>query len=100
MKQAKPAPKAAPKPAVKPKPKKQPAVVRKKAHAAPKRKKVKTKPGINPITQQPYDKREKSGYVEKAKVSLDNVKRESRAEKKRRLEREEREWEASMKAGW
>ena len=101
VKQGKPAPKAAPKPApVKPKPKKQPAVVRKKAHAAPKRKKVKTKPGINPITQQPYDKREKSGYVEKAKVSLDNVKRESRAEKKRRLEREEREWEASMKAGW
>ena len=36
---------------------------------------MKTKPGINPITQQPYEK--KSGYkgtfVEGGKVSLDNV---------------------------
>ena len=70
VKQAKPAPKAAPKPHV---PKKKPAIVR---QAAPKRKKVQKKPGINPITQQPYEKKSKSGYVEKGAVSLDNLKRQ------------------------
>ena len=84
-KKAKPKPaapkKAVPKPAA-PKqaaaPKKKAAVVRKKPEAKPKKKKLKTKPGINPLTQQPYDKKSSSGYVEKGAVSLDNVKRHKR----------------------
>ena len=81
----KPAPKAAPKPAPAPQPKKQPKVVRKQAQAAPKRKKVKAKPGINPVTQQPYAKKEKSGYVEGGKVSLDNLKRTQLRRKKHKV---------------
>ena len=81
----KPAPKAAPKPAPAPQPKKQPKIVRKQTQAAPKRKKVKTKPGINPVTQQPYAKKDKSGYVEGGKVSLDNVKRRKLRRKKHKL---------------
>ena len=45
-----------------------PKVVRSKSKAALKSK-------INPLTKQPYDKRNKQGYVADAKVSLDNVKR-------------------------
>jgi len=82
---AKPAPKAAPKPAVA-QPKKKPKIVRKKAEAKPKRKKLKSKAGINPITQQPYDKKSKSGYVEKGAISLDNVKRTKIRPKKASLE--------------
>lgn len=70
----KPAPKAAPKPTVS-KPKKQAPVVREKTKAPTKRKKLKKKSNINPLTQQPYDKKNRSGYVEKGAVSLDNVKR-------------------------
>ena len=80
----KPAPKAAPKPTIS-KPKKQAPVVREEAKAAPKRKKVKTKPGINPVTQQPYAKKEKSGYVEGGKVSLDNLKRSKMRRKKHKV---------------
>ena len=72
----KPAPKAAPKPAPVAQPKKQPKIVRKQAQAAPKRKKVQKKSNINPITQQPYEKkggRFGKGFVEKGKVSLDNM---------------------------
>ena len=76
-------PKAPPKPSPAPKPKKQPAVVQKKAQAKPKRKKVKKQPGINPVTQQPYEKKSKSGYVEGAKVSLDNLKRRKMKPKKK-----------------
>jgi len=67
------APKAAPKPAPVKQPKKQPKIVRKQAQAAPKRK---NKSKINPITQQPYEKkggRFGKGFVEKGKVSLDNM---------------------------
>ena len=70
---SKPAPKAAPKPAPVKQPKKQPKIVRKQAQAAPKRK---NKSNINPITQQPYEKkggRFGKGFVEKGKVSLDNM---------------------------
>ena len=45
-----------------------PKVVRSKSKAALKSK-------INPLTKQPYDKRNKQGYVADAKVSLDNVKK-------------------------
>ena len=76
----KPAPKAAPKPTVS-KPKKQAPVVREKAKAAPKRKKLKKKSNINPLTQQPYEKKSGSGYVEKGAVSLDNVKLRARRAK-------------------
>ncbi len=72
---AKPAPKAAPKKAPVAQPKKQPKVVRKKAQAAPKCKKVKKKFNINPVTQLPYEKKSGLGYVEKGGVSLDNLKR-------------------------
>ena len=81
----KPAPKAAPKPAPVAQPKKQPKIVRKQAQAAPKRKKVKKKSNINPITQLPYEKKSASGYVEKGAVSLDNLKRQKlRGRKKKR----------------
>ena len=89
------APKAKPKPAApKPKPvapKPKPAAPKPKA-AAPKAAKVRQKPKaavvrkkINPITQQPYDKVSGSqGYVEKGKVSLDNLKRTSMRPRRRR----------------
>ena len=73
---AKPTPKAAPKQAPVPQPKKKPKVVRKKPQAAPKRKKVKKKSKINPITQQPYEKKDPTGFVAKGKVSIDNIKRQ------------------------
>ena len=66
----KPAPKAAPKPAPVAQPKKQPKIVRKQAQAAPKRKK---KSKINPITQQPYEKKSGTGYVKTGDVSIDNM---------------------------
>ena len=72
-----------------------------KVQAAPKKKKVaakapkkkpkkkvvpsKAKSNINPITQQPYDKKSSSGYVEKGAVSIDNIvlgKRKRRAPQK------------------
>ena len=81
----KPAPKAAPKPAPVAQPKKQPKIVRKQAQAAPKRKKVKKQPGINPITQQPYEKKEGSGYVTGGNLSLDNVILGKRKRKKRTI---------------
>ena len=65
----KPRPKLAPKPkaaAPKQKPKPQP----KPAPAKPKKKKMKTKPGINPITQQPYEKKSGLGFVGGGKVNL------------------------------
>ena len=83
-KKAKPKP-AAPKPkpaAPKPKaaaPKAAPKKVRQKPKAAVVRKK------INPITQQPYDKTEGSGFVEKSKVSLDNLKRTSLRPRRRKM---------------
>ena len=64
------APKAAPKPAPVKQPKKQPKIVRKQAQAAPKRKK---KSKINPITQQPYEKKSGTGYVKTGDVSIDNM---------------------------
>ena len=36
---------------------------------------MKTKPGINPITQQPYEKKSGLGFVGGGKVNLDNVTR-------------------------
>ncbi len=53
----------------------------------PKKKVVpsKAKSNINPITQQPYDKKSSGGYVEKAAVSIDNIvlgKRKRRAPQK------------------
>ena len=76
----KPAPKAAPKPAPAPQPKKQPKVVRKQAQAAPKRKKDKKKSNINPVTQQPYEKKDPGdfvspGFVSGGNVSVDNLRR-------------------------
>lgn len=53
--------------------------------AAPKRKKVKKKPGINPLTQQPYDRKEPGGYVAGGNVSLDNVILGKRKRKKRTI---------------
>ena len=38
----------------------------------------KTKPGINPLTQQPYAKKSGTGYVASADVHLDNLKRRGR----------------------
>ncbi len=55
----------------------------KKAKAAPKKAKPKSK--INPITKQPYAKKSKSGFVEKAKVHLDNIRPPGRVRKKRVL---------------
>ena len=93
---AKPAPKAAPKKAPVAQPKKQPKVVRKQAlisgssaskkpakQAAPKRKKVKKKSNINPITQQPYEKKSGLGYVNTGAVSLDNLKRQKMKPRKK-----------------
>ena len=76
----KPAPKAAPKPAPVAQPKKQPKIVRKQAQAAPKRKKVKKKSNINPVTQQPYEKKDPGdfvspGFVSGGNVSVDNLRR-------------------------
>ena len=79
---------AAPKKKVAPK---QKAPKKKVAAKAPKKKpkkKVvpsKAKSNINPITQQPYDKKSSSGYVEKGAVSIDNIvvgKRKRRAPQK------------------
>ncbi len=75
---------AAPKPkpaAPKPKPA-APKAVPKKVRQKPKAAVVRKK--INPITQQAYDKTASSGYVEKGKVSLDNLKRTSMRPKRRR----------------
>ena len=58
----------------------------KRPKAKPKRKKVSKKANVNPITQQPYEKKSKSGYVEKGKVSLDNVKLTKLKPKKASLE--------------
>jgi len=66
------APKPLPKPIQKPK-KKAPA-----KKAAPKKK---TKSKINPVTKQPYAKKSKSGFVEKGKVHLDNLKKGKRKDK-------------------
>ena len=76
----KPAPKAAPKPAPVAQPKKHPKIVRKQAQAAPKRKKVKKKSNINPVTQQPYEKKDPGdfvspGFVSGGNVSVDNLRR-------------------------
>ena len=79
----KPAPKAAPKPAPVAQPKKQPKIVRKQAQAAPKRKKVQKKSNINPITQQPYEKKDPTGFVSGGKVSVDNLRRTRLRRKKR-----------------
>ncbi len=76
------APKAPPKPAPVKQPKKQPKIVRKQAQAAPKRK---NKSKVNPITQQAYEKkggRFGKGFVEKGKISLDNVRRSKLRQKK------------------
>ena len=84
--QAAPKPKAAPKATPKPTvaaPKKKPKVVRKQIKAKPKSKKVGKTANINPITQQPYEKKSKSGYVEGGALSLDNLKRTKRVRKKR-----------------
>jgi hypothetical protein len=85
-KKAAPKPKAAPKATPKPTvaaPKKKPKVVRKQIKAKPKSKKVGKTANINPITQQPYEKKSKSGYVEGGALSLDNLKRTKRVRKKR-----------------
>ena len=79
---------AAPKKKVPPKkkaPKKK--VAAKAPKKKPKKKVVpsKAKSNINPITQQPYDKKSSSGYVEKGAVSIDNIvlgKRKRRAPQK------------------
>ena len=76
----KPAPKAAPKPAPVAQPKQQPKIVRKQAQAAPKRKKVQKKSNINPVTQQPYEKKDPGdfvspGLVSGGNVSVDNLRR-------------------------
>lgn len=73
------APKAPPKPAPVKQPKKQPKIVRKQAQAAPKRK---NKSKINPITQQPYEKKSGTGYVKTGDVSIDNM-RQSRLRRKK-----------------
>jgi hypothetical protein len=66
---SKPAKKAAPKPkAAAPKPLQKP-----KKKAAPKKKSK-----INPVTKQPYAKKSKSGFVEKGKIHLDNIKKGKR----------------------
>ena len=41
--------------------------------AKPKKKKVRRKPGINPITQQPREKKSGLGYVAGGNINLDNV---------------------------
>ena len=84
-----PAPKKKP-PAPAPKKKPVAAPKKKKPVAAPKPKKRKLKkktvdPGINPVTKQPYAKKSGSGYVEKAAVHVDNIRRSKRVRKKRVL---------------
>ena len=81
----KPAPKAVPKkkPVPKAKPKPKVAAPKKPVASAPKKKtkfvrkegKTFAKGKINPLTKQAYDKTSSSGYVENARISLDNVKR-------------------------
>ena len=78
------------KPEKKPKKKAQPvAAPKKKQPVAPKKKrKLKKKtvdPGINPVTKQPYAKKSGGGYVEKAAVHVDNIRRSKRVRKKRVL---------------
>ena len=87
-KKAKPAPKPKPKPKPappKPAPKK---AVAKPKKAAPKKApakkaapKKKAKSKINPVTKQPYAKKSASGFVEKGKVHLDNLKKGKRKDK-------------------
>ena len=95
-KQAKPQPKPKakpqPKPKAKPKPKPKPKLPAPKKKAA----KKKTKPGINPLTQQPYEKKEHTGFVSDAKVSLDNVKRSKLRGKKKQAA----DYDDSAIAGW
>ena len=86
-KPAKAAPKAVPKKKPVPKPQGTGAAAtakpKKPVHAAPKKKpkvvrkqdKYFPKSKTNPLTKQAYAKKNTSGYVEKGKVSLDNVKR-------------------------
>ena len=88
-KKAAPAPKAK-KAASAPKAAPKKAKVVKKAASAPKApkpppKKKKTKPGVNPLTQQPYEKKEGSGYVTGGNLSLDNVILGKRKRKKRTI---------------
>ena len=94
-KKSAPKPKAAPKKsAPKPKaaPKKQPAKAVPPKKAAPKlsgssaskkavkqKKRRRARPEINPLTQQPYDKRNPTGYVASGNVSLDNVQLKKRS---------------------
>ena len=80
-KAAKASPKKAPakaKPAApKPKPKQAP----RKPAPKPIQKKRKKARKINPVTKQPYAKKSKSGFVEKGKVHLDNLKKGKRKDK-------------------
>ena len=69
-----------PKPVAAPK-KKQPVAPKKKR----KLKKKTVDPGINPVTKQPYAKKSGGGYVEKAAVHVDNIRRSKRVRKKRVL---------------
>ena len=80
---SKPAKKAAPKPkAAAPKPSPKPIhKPKKKAPAKKAAPKKKTKSKINPVTKQPYAKKSKSGFVEKGKVHLDNLKKGKRKDK-------------------
>ena len=71
----KPAQVAKPKKSVSAAPKKQTKVVRKEKKSFPKSK-------VNPLTKQAYAKKNASGYVQKGKVSLDNVKRNKLRPKK------------------
>ena len=81
-KKSAPKPKAAPKKsAPKPKaaPKKQPAKAVPPKKAAPKKKRRRARPEINPLTQQPYDKRNPTGYGASGNVRLDNVQLKKRS---------------------
>ena len=55
------------------------------AFSKPKSKKVSKKANINPITQQPYEKKNKMGYVDGGNISLDNIKLTKRRRKKKKI---------------
>ena len=74
-------PKVTPKAAPKAAPKKVKVLTNAPKKQAPAKKaavRKKTKPGINPLTQQPYAKKSGTGYVASANVHLDNLKRRGR----------------------
>ena len=60
-------------------------------------------PGINPITKQPYAKKNKSGYVSKGAIHIDNIipkKQKTKAAPKKTMKEMNDEIAAMLAEGW